>query len=110
MLNKDKYKTLKEKSEAFSTFCRNYKFCSSCPISDKTGSCPFIWLESEESIPKTSKDMISDLIENVSGIEIMDEESNEARIEMLTKLLSHRNEIQQIWQKQDKEEMNNEEL
>lgn len=104
MLNKDMF-TPKERDDAFNAMCSIHN-CVTCPLSgtkDKQGgllSCYFAWLDMEY---KTSKEMISDLIEEVSGIEIGNKDAKRARIEMLTKLLSHRDRIQQIWQAQDKE-------
>lgn len=102
MKNKDKYQTLKERNIAFDSFCKNHKNCGCCPLID-IAHCTFAWLEMET---KTSKDMISDLITEVTGIEIMNRAADMVRIEMCTKLLSHREEIQQIWQTQDMEKQN----
>ena len=101
MRNKNKYKTYKQRNEAFEAFCERHK-CSNCPLGDMN-HCTFAWLELDAEIPKTSKDMISELIEEVSCIEIGNEKANRIRIEMATKLLSHREKIHQIWQTQDNE-------
>lgn len=100
MKNKDKYKTKEEINEAFDFFCRNHK-CSRCPLGDEA-HCTFAWLELEAKT-NTSKDMISALITEVTGIEIGDKAADMVRIEMCTKLLSNRGKIYQIWQEQDRE-------
>lgn len=99
MKNKEKFQTLEEMEEAFSSFCRRKDGCHTCPLVE-TNHCSFAWLELEA---ETSKDMISDLIEKVPGLIIGEEEANRLRIEMLTKLLSHREVILEIWKAQDKE-------
>lgn len=56
MTNKEKYKTPKERIEAFHRFCKGINCCSACPIGkvpiDKMPMlrCPFAWLalEAEE--------------------------------------------------------------
>lgn len=101
MRNKNKFKTLKQRNEAFDAFCR-MRNCLDCPLVEEP-HCTFSWLELEAETLKTSEKMISDLIEETSGVIIGDEEANRLRKVMMTKLLSHREEIQEIWQAQDKE-------
>lgn len=101
MRNKNKYKTYKQRNEAFEAFCRSHN-CSECPLGDMN-HCTFAWLELEAEPLKTSEKLISDLIEETSGVIIGDENANRVRNVMMTKLLSHREEIQEIWQAQDKE-------
>ena len=96
MKNKYKLKTQEERNEAFNTFCRSHESCESCSL-NYLSHCTFAWLELEV---KTIKDMISDLIKKVNSEGIL------TRTEMVKKLLSHRDKIQQIWQAQDKEEQN----
>ena len=110
MKNGEKFKSYDERERAFSKFCTN---CEKCKLNKirwkKFGAiraCAFAWLDLEAEKPKSSKDMISDLIEEVSNVIIGNEKANRLRIEMMTKLLSHRDKIQQIWQAQDKEEQN----
>lgn len=108
MLNKDKYEIGRELECAFQKFCDAHT-CYRCPVEyvkeiHGISRCIVAWLELEEERCKTSKEIISDLIEEVNKGVIL------SRQEMVAKLLSHRDEIQKIWQAQDKEEMNNEEL
>lgn len=99
MKNKYKFKTPKERGDAFSSFCKSNNYCSSCPIQTqgKGTYCFFQWLELDV---KTSENMISDLIEKVCGEDIL------SRKELVKKLLPHRDEIQKIWQAQDNEGQN----
>lgn len=98
MKNGDKYKTEGKRCFEFKKFCDRHN-CLSCPLGDKT-LCSFAWLELEA---ETSKDMISDLIEKASNVTIQNKKANEVRIEMMTNILSNRDEIQKIWQAQDLE-------
>jgi hypothetical protein len=95
MLNKDKYKTEGKRCFEFQKYCDNHN-CFSCPLGDKK-HCTFAWLELKVV---TSDDMISDLIENVLGEDILSDK------ELGKKLLLHRDEIQKIWKEQDKEKQN----
>lgn len=59
MTNEGKYKTSRERANAFSAFCKRYKFCKSCParvhdehynsdiITDMGMHCHFNWLALE---------------------------------------------------------------
>lgn len=46
MKNKEKYKTVEERSEAFEKLCRNYASCECCKAKGH-GNCSFYWLELE---------------------------------------------------------------
>lgn len=50
MTNAEKYKTAKERENAFSGFCIGHGRCSRCPLGQPIvtfDSCPFRWLELE---------------------------------------------------------------
>lgn len=52
MKNSEKYKTYKERGEAFQDFCRGKVVCERCPLytqARKQGStwCSYVWLELE---------------------------------------------------------------
>lgn len=63
MTNAEKYKTAKERCEAFSKFC-GINSCTKCPLNNrKEDGCCFLWLELEAEEEQMTAQEVADILE-----------------------------------------------
>jgi hypothetical protein len=108
MKNKDKYTTIKERDEAFNSFCKVRPVCDDCPVRtlsiQQCGrvSCGFAWLELEAE--KSSKEMIEELTDTVNTELYGSNIDRHLFDEEVQAIIKMRDKIKAVWAKQDVEE------
>lgn len=63
MQNFEKYKTAKERTNAFKNFCDLYKECQGCPLAEKAirenTYCSYLWLDLDKETPQWQENIVN---------------------------------------------------